>query len=414
MISEIEGATGLVWAVLLLVAHGVWSTLTLKARHADASRLEALIDRGLTPGEAINQLIHNILRRSMALRILSLAIALGFGWFAGSTVQRLVFHALGSSGDGPGGIGPAMIGFLLALALFVIIDLIVSMLLRSARSEAWQMRDNPTVQAFHALRSRGVGSFGDVQRELLSSLFHYNETKIGAVAIPLPRIAGLPASMKNRDAASAVRHIGFSRFPVFDRDNERVIGVVDFRELIDAVEKNPHGSITDHMHAPLIMKADVQVSAAIQKMCENRAQLAVVIDEHGRTHGIVTLQDLLREIVQDSRHEAGDQPSPARSWPHGIVEVDGNTMMTQLMEMLHADDEHVGVETVSSYVFNRLGRKPQVGDTLLVGELQLDVLEVVGPSATRIRARRARHAPPIDVMNQDSVKPRSFIIPMDD
>lgn len=246
-----------------------------------------------------------------------------------------------------------------------------------------------------ALTSRGQGSLGATQRDILRAYFEYKERPVSEVMIPLRDVAALSASLRIREARDAVRQFGFTRYPVYDSEPDHIIGVVHYRELVDAAEATPRAPVTDVMHSTVTLTARTPVSEALQAMQSKGCQLAVVADERGGTMGIVTIEDLLIELVLE---DAGATPGDARPRTvqvgAGVYEIDGSLVVEEVEDLMDVDLEHAGFETIGAYVFDRLGRKPKVGDSIKAGGLVLDVIDVRGARIRRLRVQRARGAPP--------------------
>lgn len=249
---------------------------------------------------------------------------------------------------------------------------------------------------FMNLRSHRLGELGATQRDLVASIFDFSERSIGQIMTPRSDVASVEASMRVREAVDVVRQFGFNRFPVFEGDRDQAIGVVHYRELLEEADGSPSSFVTDVMHAPLMLEEGTPVSLALKKLQARRCHLAIVVNSFGSTTGIVTLEDLLEELVgeaedadaQSKEHSVVEETRP------GVFELGGDLMLGQVEEALDVDLGHVGYQTVGGYIFNQLGRKPQVGDEVKVGDVVFDVLAVKGTRIKRIRAQHSRESAP--------------------
>ena len=242
------------------------------------------------------------------------------------------------------------------------------------------------------LRSHRYGILGAAQRELLHSIFNFRERSAKEVATPRSEMACVYASMRVSQALEAVRQFGFTRYPVCDGDKERVIGVVHFRDLVDAADADPKQWVTDVMDSVLHVPESAPASEVLKELQARRAHLAIVVGEHDQVVGMITLEDLLEEFFSPPR-AGGDFPHIKAVAPD-TFELDGSLIVEEVEDALGVELRHAGLETIGGYVFGRLGRKAQEGDTLKVNGVLFDVLEMRGPRITRLRAHKTREIPP--------------------
>lgn len=402
MLFDTEVGLKLVCAFLMLVATGLVHRLERSTTQGLSAKLTAAVEAGSPSLPAVERLVHAAGRTLAATRAALFALILGTGWLAGPPLSAAIRRALfGPSGGAAGSVVAPIIAGVLLLAAYLLIHRLAGY---ASEAGALGPKDSPqgrTDRALAALRSRRAGLTGNIQREILEELFHFKERNVGALMTPKKHIAGLSSSMRNKEALDVVRQFGFTRYPVFDGEKERAIGIVHLRDVIDAAETAPRGSITDQMHSPVALPLHTPASAALKEMRARRAHLAVVVDEHGRTQGLVSLEDLLEEIVSerpdDATEEARADEEKVRPIADGVYEVDGDAMFVDVLQALMIDLDHAGFDTIAGYVFSRLGRKPLVGDVLSVGELEIDILQVEGGRATRLKVQRAKNAPPLSV-----------------
>lgn len=246
------------------------------------------------------------------------------------------------------------------------------------------------------LRSRSLGAHGATQREILKSYFSYKEKTVGELMVPRHNVAALPSSMRLHEAKDAARQFGFTRYPVYDKSDEYVIGVVHYRDIIDAADVAPRAPVSDVMHAAVSLSPRTPASEALQLMQARGSHLAVVTSEQGAAIGIVTVEDLLREmLLEGSSRKERPAPLPRSvEVAPGVFELDASLVVQEVEDLLDVDLHQAGFETIGGYVFGRLGRKPKVGDSVKVHGVVFDVIAVHGARIQRLRAQRSREAPP--------------------
>ncbi len=213
------------------------------------------------------------------------------------------------------------------------------------------------------------------ERRILRDVFAATETSLKEVMCPRGDVEFLGADLPLPIAAERVRELPFSRYPVTGEGFDDVVGVVHVRDLLGVTPGDPR-RVRDVSRRVLMLPATNLVLPAVATMRHERIHLAVVVDEYGGTDGIVTLQDLLAEIVGDIHDEYAAMSTPTAA---DASVVPGNWSLQDFAEhtgfILDAGD----YETVAGYVMARLERIPVVGDIATFAGGQLEVTVMKGP-----------------------------------
>jgi putative hemolysin len=219
-----------------------------------------------------------------------------------------------------------------------------------------------------------------MQREILSGAFEAAERSIRYVLTPRRRVVSLPRDTPAGEAIDLLLASGFSRAPVVDGDLDDVVGVVHLRELI-----RHDGAVGDVADTPLALPETVTVLEALRRMQAERQHLAIVVSEHGGTDGIVTIEDLVEEVVGEIYDESDRDVRGAVRLPEGGVVVAGSFPLHDLVDIgveLPADIDYT---TVAGLILQELQRIPVVGDEVGVTGWTLRVLEVEQRAVARVR-----------------------------
>ena len=226
-------------------------------------------------------------------------------------------------------------------------------------------------------------SFPPEQRTILVGALEMTERHLRNVLVPRRDVVALPADVS---VAEGVRRLVASthvRAPVYRGDLDDIAGVA---HLVDLVETS--GRISDHCRPALFLPESVGVLEALRRLQRERQQLAVVLNEYGGTEGIVTIEDLLEELVGEIYDEFDRDIASAHHEPDGALVLPGSFPMHDLPDL--------GVElpegpyvTVAGLVLDRLGHLPSPGESVLVDGWSLEVLEVAHNAIQRLRLRRA-------------------------
>jgi putative hemolysin len=229
-------------------------------------------------------------------------------------------------------------------------------------------------------------SLSSDERRLIDEVFRAGEREVREVMTPRTEVTFLDASMTASRAAKLVVDSNYSRYPVAGRDQDDVVGFVHVRDLF--LPNHPAGraaTVGDLAREVKRLPGTAGVLTALSEMRRENHHLAIVIDEYGGTDGIVTLEDLIEEVIGEIYDEYDDEVAPdARQLPGGPREVDGLLNLDDFAEAtgLHLPDGPY--ETVAGYVLAHLGRLPEVGDTVEVDGRTLSVVELDGRRIARL------------------------------
>jgi putative hemolysin len=224
------------------------------------------------------------------------------------------------------------------------------------------------------------------ERRLIDEVFRAGEREIREVMTPRTEVAFLDASMTASRAAKQVADSNWSRFPVAGRDEDDVVGFVHVRDLF--LPNHPAGraaTVGDLAREVKRLPGTKGVLAALSEMRRENQHLAIVVDEYGGTDGIVTLEDLIEEVIGEIYDEYDEEVAPeAGQPPGGPREVDGLLNLDDFTEATGLELPDGPYETVAGYVLADLGRLPEVGDTVEVEGRTLSVLELDGRRIARL------------------------------
>ena len=228
-------------------------------------------------------------------------------------------------------------------------------------------------------------SFTDHQRAIIAGAFEIAERHLHAVLRPRPEVVVLDAEASCADAVEILITSGHSRAPVAERaDLDDVIGVIHLRDLMQA-----SGIVREHVSEVLVLPESVTVLDALHQMQLQREQLAIVVNEHGGGEGIITVEDLLEELVGEIYDETDRDVLGVEHEPDGSLVLPGRFPIHDLVD--------IGVElppgdyaTVAGLVLALLGRIPAGGETVAVDGWDATVLAVDGRAIARVRLTRRR------------------------
>jgi putative hemolysin len=234
-------------------------------------------------------------------------------------------------------------------------------------------------------------SLSSDERRLIDEVFRAGDREVREVMTPRTEVHFLDASMTASRAAKQVAESSWSRYPVAGRSEDDVVGFVHVRDLL--LPNHPAGraaTVGDLVRDVKQLPGTARVLTALTQMRKENRHFAIVVDEYGGTDGIVTLEDLIEEVIGDIYDEYDADVTPDNEEPaEGPHEVDGLWNLDDFAEATGLQLPEGPYETVAGYVLAELGRLPVVGDTVTVEGRTMTVLELDGRRIARISVSAA-------------------------
>jgi CBS domain containing-hemolysin-like protein len=214
-------------------------------------------------------------------------------------------------------------------------------------------------------------------------VFEFSEKTAQDVMTPRTQIAALNADLTIEQAADQVAIYGRSRYPVYTDSLDEIIGVVHAKDILAALRARPGQTIRVILRPPLFVPGTREVEDVLADMKRLKTHLAIVLDEYGGTAGLVTMEDLLEEIVGPIYDEHDPQDRPGTD--DGAPRLDGSLPISEFNSQYGATLDDTDYTTVGGYIFGQLGRLPRVGDRVTVGPFTFEVIEMDGRRVKTVR-----------------------------
>jgi magnesium and cobalt exporter, CNNM family len=232
--------------------------------------------------------------------------------------------------------------------------------------------------------SQHGGALRGESARILHELFEFGDLTANQAMVPRVRVVGLPVGADPEDLRRTVAEQRHTRYPVYDGDLDHIVGMLHIKDLLRRILVNERVTTSDLRRLPFVPETATldDVLAAMQR---SQTHMTVVVDEHGGTAGIVTLEDLFEEVVGEIDEGVPSLP-PIASDPDGSVRVAGTLRLDELGRYFHLDLEHEEVESVSGLILARLGRPPIVDDVVEYDRIRLQVTAVSGRGVKEARA----------------------------
>jgi CBS domain containing-hemolysin-like protein len=236
------------------------------------------------------------------------------------------------------------------------------------------------------------GSLLKEDARLLEGVFEFSEKTAQEVMTPRTQMVALEAGLSVQAAADEVAQARRSRYPVYTESLDEIVGVVHAKDILTALRARPHETVQAIMRPPLFVPGTREVEDVLADMKRLKTHLAVVLDEYGGTAGLVTMEDLLEEIVGPIFDEYDPQDRVAAG--DGATRLDGAMPITEFNTKFDAALDDTDYTTLGGYVFGQLGRLPRPGDRVTVAPHTFEVVDMEG---RRVRTLRLHTASPAEV-----------------
>jgi CBS domain containing-hemolysin-like protein len=232
------------------------------------------------------------------------------------------------------------------------------------------------------------------ERRLLQSIVDFGDTLVREVMTPRPDIVAIPASATLDELRALFREQEYSRIPVYQENLDNILGIVFVKDLIHLTGTEGSAQPIAGLVRPVAVVPETKrVQDLLREFQRNRVQIAIVVDEYGGTAGLVTLEDLIEEIVGEIRDEYDVETEPVVDEGNGSWVFSAKVNIEEVRDRLGVAIEPEGFETVGGYVLTRVGRVPAAGEAFELDGLHVEVLEAERRRIHKVRFRRAAEAP---------------------
>jgi putative hemolysin len=426
-------ALGLVSVVVLVLANAFFVAAEFSLVSVRRTRLDEMAQAGDGKARLARRAVQSLGRYISATQLGITLTSLGLGWIGEPALAGMIGGAFRSL---PGVLAPiathavaSTIAFIIITILHITLGELVPKAVALVYPEAVSSWLTPPLMGFawimsgpiallygsanRLLRALGINPPGETERlhspeeirmlveqsteggsllqedaRLLEGVFEFSEKTAQEVMTPRTQMAALEADLTVEAAADQVAIHGRSRYPAYTESLDDIIGVVHAKDILSALRSRPGQTIRVIMRAPLFVPGTREVEDVLADMKRLKTHLAIVLDEYGGTAGLVTMEDLLEEIVGPIYDEHDPQ---VRTIPdEGGPRLDGSMPISDFNADYSTSLDDTDYTTIGGYVFGQLGRLPRVGDRVTVGPFTLEVVEMDGRRVKTIKLHAAR------------------------
>lgn len=238
---------------------------------------------------------------------------------------------------------------------------------------------------------RQQGVLDQTEVDLIQSVFEFSDTPVRHVMVPRPKVFALDVETVPEEVARLVVESGFSRTPVYEGSFDNVIGLLYVKDVFRRLEQRHPLVLRRMLHPVHFVPETKKVGPLLKELQKRRTHMALVIDEHGSLTGLVTLEDLIEEIVGEIRDEYDWEERPVERLRDGSLVVEGTVSASDLRDGYAVPiPESEEFQTVAGFMLDRLGAVPKGGEVVTVGDYRLTVVDVEKNRISKVKVETSK------------------------
>ncbi len=434
---------GVVLVVLLVLANGFFVAAEFSLVSVRRTRIAELVSDGVPSAEAVQEALQNPDRVIAATQLGITIASLGLGWVGEPAIAHLISPLVAIlpfdlSSEISHTIS-AVFAFLVITFLHVVVGELApkSIALQNpertsmvvARPTLWtEIIFKPFIWALNGtgnalLKLVGVqlasghqllhsveelkmlvtasaqgGVVKEDEGEMLHAIFDMADLMVRQVMIPRTEMIAVEADTPLAEIIDLVSETTYTKFPVYEDSLDQVLGIVHVKDLLQAMrgEDCVDCVARDFARDPLFVPETIPVSALLRQFRDHRQHIAIVMDEYGGTSGLVTLEDLLEEIVGEVSDPFDVKTPEFQLLADGSILIDGLTLIEEVNEQLNLNLQDTDYDTIAGYVLGKLGRMPSLHDSIEAEGVNIRVEELDGMRIARLAFSRKESAPNLE------------------
>lgn len=227
------------------------------------------------------------------------------------------------------------------------------------------------------------------ERKMIGRIFLLDQTVVREIMIPRIDIVGIERSMSFREIQELIRQDGYSRYPVFEETIDRVVGILYVKDLFNNLPApGEKYDINKYLRQPYFVPESKVIGELLREFKATKTHIAVIVDEYGGVSGIVTLEDILEEIVGEIQDEHDIEEAMFIPQSDGRYLVDAAMLVEELQEALDTDYEQGDYDTVGGLIYHLAGGPPKQSQIILWHDLEFEILRMEGHRIKKVRVMR--------------------------
>jgi putative hemolysin len=263
-----------------------------------------------------------------------------------------------------------------------------NLVLRPFGAKAFSERSFISEEEIKLLIEEGTdrGIFEPTEHELIHSVFRFTDISVKGVMVPVTAMVAFNINASQDVIIKTISSENFSRYPVYGRDKSDIKGILYNKDVFNELAYGRSISIPRILHNALFVPETMKISSLMREMQKKRQHMAIVIDEYGGVTGLVTIEDLIEEIVGEIRDEY-DTESPVQSLTNGRMLIDASLAIRDLNEDYGFDiPESNEYDTIGGFLISNLQRLPAVGDEYETETMKFTIVAMKGRRVLKLKA----------------------------
>lgn len=229
------------------------------------------------------------------------------------------------------------------------------------------------------------GLLDDQEQELVTSILDFAEERVEQVMMPRPRITAVPVAIDEEELLRFISKTSYSRLPVYGTNIDDVIGILHLKDLVRQQLSDEPFELPSLLRPVSFVPETLPIKTLLAEFQRQRQQIAIVMDEHGGTLGLVTMEDILEEVVGEVRDEFdAEEEEPLTVVGPGHLIAQGTVQLEDVEKYTSLGQHEHDVQTVGGLVWAELGCRPEVGDEVTIGDGTFRVEAMTGLTITRV------------------------------
>ncbi|MGC5326661.1 hemolysin family protein [Brevibacillus sp. SYSU BS000544] len=416
--------------LLLVLLNGFFVATEFAVVKVRESRITQLVSEGNRKARHVEQLIRNLDAYLSACQLGITLASLGLGWLGEPAVAHLLqpIFAYFGMGDSWSQTISFVIGFSIITFLHIVLGELAPKSLAIQRSEEVSIQVAKPIDFFYRVmypfitflnwaaskilqlfglsaisehqaahteeeirilvnESHKSGLIDQTELMLVDNIFDFSETMAREIMVPRTDMIVINVRDSFEDSIDLVRHGRYTRYPVVDGDKDHVVGSLHIKDLLNYDLMKVQPKIEELIRPILTVPETISISRLLGMMQKQRHQLAILIDEYGGTAGLVTVEDILEEIVGDIQDEFDDE-RPEIEQKDDVYSFDGRMLLEEVNDYLGLSLDDSEVDTLAGWIYMQINHPPKVGDTVRAEGYEFRVSEVDHYRINRISVKK--------------------------
>jgi CBS domain containing-hemolysin-like protein len=230
------------------------------------------------------------------------------------------------------------------------------------------------------------------ESDMLHAIFDFGELLVRQVMIPRTEITGVEADANMEEILNVVNQTTYTKLPVYEDDLDQILGIIHVKDLLRVLSQPEDQDFNARslLREPLYVPETLPVNDLLHKFRQNRQHIAIVMDEYGGTAGLITLEDLLEEIVGEVSDPFDVNMPEIQMMPDGTMLVDGLALIEDINHQLELNLQDPHYDTIAGFMLGKLGRIPKVGDIVVSEGVRFAVESMDGLRIARLSVKRPK------------------------